>query len=175
MSNVLVIHPDDRSTDFLKLAYEGKGYDVICDPDISRDDLINEIRSHDRILMMGHGCHLGLLHPGGLRVIVGNSCADLLREKETVSIWCFSDRYFRNNGLHGFHTGMIISETEEAYLMLGMCPLSREELLENMERMASCFHECIDMDPEEIREYMLAHYTGDDAITKFNRENMTVC
>ena len=29
MSNVLVVHPDDRSTDFLKLIYDGKGYDVV--------------------------------------------------------------------------------------------------------------------------------------------------
>ena len=34
MSKVLVIHPSDRSTDFLKLIYEDKDYDVINDCDI---------------------------------------------------------------------------------------------------------------------------------------------
>ena len=31
MSNVLVIHPSDKTTDFLKRVYDGKGYDVITD------------------------------------------------------------------------------------------------------------------------------------------------
>ena len=35
MSNVLVIHPDDRSTDMLKVVYEDKGYDVITDMSVS--------------------------------------------------------------------------------------------------------------------------------------------
>ena len=39
MSNVLVIHLDDRSTDMLKAVYEGKGYDVINDGSISQEDL----------------------------------------------------------------------------------------------------------------------------------------
>ena len=43
MSNVLVIHPDDRSTDMLKAVYEGKGYDVINDGSISQEDLIKAI------------------------------------------------------------------------------------------------------------------------------------
>ena len=39
MSNVLVIHPGDRSTDMLKAVYDGKGYDVINDGSISQEDL----------------------------------------------------------------------------------------------------------------------------------------
>ena len=42
MKKVLVIHPDDRSTDMLKAIYEGKGYDVITDPRISDDEEIAE-------------------------------------------------------------------------------------------------------------------------------------
>lgn len=42
MKKVLVIHPDDRSTDMLKAVYEGKGYDVITDLRISDDEEIAE-------------------------------------------------------------------------------------------------------------------------------------
>ena len=49
MSNVLVIHPDDRSTDMLKAVYEGKGFDVITDGCISQDELIKAIEEHEGI------------------------------------------------------------------------------------------------------------------------------
>lgn len=60
MSKVLVIHPDDRSTQMLKAIYEGKGYDVITDCSISHDDLIKAIEEHDTIIMLGHGTPSGL-------------------------------------------------------------------------------------------------------------------
>ena len=40
MKKVLVIHPDDRSTDMLKAVYEGKGYNVISDPRISDEEVV---------------------------------------------------------------------------------------------------------------------------------------
>ena len=61
MKKVLVIHPDDRSTDMLKAVYEGKGYDVINDPSISDDEIVEQIKSHDRIIMLGHGTPCGLI------------------------------------------------------------------------------------------------------------------
>ena len=59
MSNVLVIHPDDRSTDMLKAVYEGKGFDVITDGSISQDELIKAIEEHDTIITQPwQGCAL---------------------------------------------------------------------------------------------------------------------
>ena len=52
MKKVLVIHPDDRSTDMLKAVYEGKGYDVISDPRISDEEVVEQIKSHDKIIML---------------------------------------------------------------------------------------------------------------------------
>lgn len=56
MKKVLVIHPDDRSTDMLKAVYEGKGYDVISDPRISDEDIAESMMPlmyamHDTIEM----------------------------------------------------------------------------------------------------------------------------
>ena len=47
MKKVLVIHPEDVSTDRLQVVYSGKGYE--------------QIRSHDKIIMLGHGTPDGLL------------------------------------------------------------------------------------------------------------------
>ena len=116
MSRVLVIHPDDRSTDMLKAVYEGKGYDVINDPGISDEEVVEQIKSHDKIIMLGHGTPYGLISwnraTGEVRYIINDSHAELLNTKETYSMWCHSDEFFENHGMKGFHSGMIISERD---------------------------------------------------------------
>ena len=174
MSNVLVIHPNDRSTDFLKLVYKDKNYDIINSCEILGDELKEIIKKYDKIIMVGHGTSMGLLNPKKGGYIIDNSFADLLRTKETISIWCFSNMYFERNDIIGFHTGMIISEVVEELYMLGHCPLDKKEILKNMEFMSNCFNKCIDKSPEEIKEYMLKHYVGNDEVTQFNRKNMIV-
>ena len=185
MSNVLVIHPSDKTTDFLKRVYNGKGYDVITDGNIDQDELKREIEAHDKIIMMGHGTGSGLINPsfyngpafareGRSPFIINDSHAELLKKKETISIWCFSDKFFRYHGMHGFHTGMIISEVSEAQYMLGETPLTAEETLENMNLFADVLHDCIDKSPKAMQEYVLAHYVGDDPVTQFNRKNIIV-
>mgnify|MGYP003491792605 FL=1 len=61
MKKVLVIHPEDSSTDMLQAVYFDKGYDVIRDPSISNEELVEQIRSHDKIIMLGHGTPDGLV------------------------------------------------------------------------------------------------------------------
>lgn len=170
----LVIHPDDRSTDFLRHVYENIDCDVITDCSISKKDLYQAIKEHDRILMMGHGIGTGLLNPKSFRLLIDDSFADLLRTKDTVSIWCYSDKYFRRNHIPGFHTGMIISEVSEAWMVLDECPLTKEELLDNMTRFATIIGECINMSPKDMQKYVLAYYTGEDSITQFNRKSIYV-
>jgi len=107
----LVIHPDDRSTDFLKNIYEGKGYTVITDHEITRSpkQVRKLIKEHDRIMMMGHGCPTCLFY-----TCINSEMVQLLREKECVCIWCNADRFVEKYGLKGFYTGMFISEVGEA-------------------------------------------------------------
>ena len=79
MSRVLVIHSDDRSTDMLKAVYEGKGYDVINDLGISDEEVVEQIKSHDKIIMLGHGTPYGLISwnraAGEVRYIINDSHA----------------------------------------------------------------------------------------------------
>ena len=60
--NVLVIHPDDRSTDFLKPSYADLDATVLT----QRDEFYNlaeTMKRHNRIIMMGHGSPNGLFMP----------------------------------------------------------------------------------------------------------------
>lgn len=181
----LVIHPSDRSTDFLKIIYENHMNDnewtILNESEsLTRDDLEKLIKANDRIIMMGHGLPQGLLNPyrsfrkmHGL--IIDDSFADLLRTKDTVSIWCWSDMYFRKHQIKGFHTGMIISEVHEARFAIGKTPLDAKQTLENMEMFSRAVRDCIDnTDPNEMKKYVLEHYVGEDGVTQFNRNNVIV-
>lgn len=196
--SVGVIHPDDRSTDFLKLIYEDKNYDVF-NGSLLKEDYMSDlyysssasnniykfaknrardiIERNDKIIILGHGTPSGLLNPLGCGgYIVDDTMADLLKEKEVVSIWCYSNKFFENNNIfnHQFHTGMIISETLEQLYVLGRVYLDKNQQLKNMENFARIVGECIEGTPDEMREYVLANYVGDDPVTQFNRKNILV-
>lgn len=178
MSNTLVIHPSDRSTDMLKAVYEGKGFDVINDVHITDEQLRKEIAAHDRIIMLGHGTPEGLLCGDGIcrfaRYIIDDSHADLLRGKKTYSMWCNSDEYFREHGIPGFHSGMIISERAEARYF-GICAKSDEEVAESLMPLMYAMHDTIDMkDLTTMRDILLERYNASDPITQFNRKNLVV-
>ena len=115
----LVIHPEDESTDFLKKIYDGTDWTVI-NTHIGKRNLREAIKSHDRIIMMGHGCEKGLFN-GEYNVIVDSNLVYLLREKYCVAIWCNADVFFLKYGLKGIYTGMIISEYMEANLYCVNC------------------------------------------------------
>ena len=170
MKKVLVIHPSDRSTDFLKLIYEGKGYDVIsARKDLTKNNLIKAIQEHDKIIMLGHGTPSGLIFTP-----INDSFGELLRSKETITIWCNSDIYALRNGLKGFHTGMIISEVSEARYVLGHTPLDAKETLKNMELFSKVVGECIEQTPKQMQNHILKYYVGNDMVTQFNRSRIMV-
>jgi len=174
MSSVLVIHPKDPTTEFLTHCYEGKGYDVIRDCLTPKEEIINQIQNHDKIIMMGHGTPAGLLNPKTWGYIIDPNDADLLSTKETISIWCNSDSYFRRYNIPGFHTGMIISETSEEAYVLGHIPVNKKDLLDNMNRFATIIGECIEESPKDMQKYVLDNYVGEDEVTQFNRTNIIV-
>lgn len=111
----LVIHPDDRSTDFLSAIYEGKDWTVMRHY-VSSNEIKDAIKAHDRIIMMGHGSDEGLYGKyGGL--LITSELVYLLREKYCVCIWCYAKEFFEKYKLKGKYTDMIISELEEANYM----------------------------------------------------------
>lgn len=184
MKKTLVIHPSDRSTDFLSNIYKDKkDWTILTSYVGTKNDLIKYMESFDRIIMMGHGSPSGLFNVndfysvttlrGGCYVIDDNF-VDVLSRKETISIWCHSDKFFSKHNIKGFHTGMVISEVSEADFVLGHTPLNTEETLDNMNFYANLLGECIERSPNEIREYMLEHYNREDEVSEFNRNTLTV-
>ena len=115
----LVIHPQDKSTDFLIPIYNGIEHKTVLRAGYSKNEVRSLIDSHDRILMMGHGSAYGLFavnqFSDSLLYIIDESFVEQLSKKEdNVFIWCYASDFVEKHKLKGFYTGMFISEVYEA-------------------------------------------------------------
>ena len=113
----LVIHPDDRSTDFLKGIYNDLQDKTVITGGITKSILPKEILRHDRVICCGHGTSMGLLSVGQFPetpYIIDDTTVSSLRSKvNTLYIWCNADVFVRQNGLTGFFTSMFLSQMSE--------------------------------------------------------------
>jgi len=108
----LIIHPKDTSTDFLNDIH--KDYIVFDVENSSKSKLKKAIKSHDKIIMLGHGSSCGLFSSKQDRFIIDSNLVYLLREKILVGIWCHAVDFAYKYKLKGLFSGMIISEIDEA-------------------------------------------------------------
>lgn len=120
----LVIHMVDASTDFLKPIYKSLSCDIVRG-DVSKKELIETINYHKRIYMMGHGSPGGLFGKYGM-IITPDVASELREKKDNVYIWCNADKFVESHKLHGFYTGMFVSEVGEARAM-GIDPVPSQK------------------------------------------------
>jgi len=162
----LVIHPKDGTTDFLREIYIDKDWDVI-NSDVPYCTLLNEIKRHDRIVMLGHGTESGLIGFDGF--IINEIHANLLKQKDCVGIWCNADIYFNRHELNGFYTGMIVSEMQEAD-MFGIRATQREINYSNT-LLADVVGKAINR-PDMLTEVKYGYYDEENPIICYNMENI---
>jgi hypothetical protein len=113
----LVIHPgNDHSTVFLKPIFEPLTDKTVITGGVTKKQLRLNILTNDRILCLGHGSSSGLFSGGQFPdyYIIDYSMANCLRGKDNIFIWCNADKFVHRNRLHGFYSGMFISEVNEA-------------------------------------------------------------
>ncbi len=162
----LVIHPDDRSTDFLDIIYKDKGYTVIRTWGAPMSELRKQVKKHDRIMFMGHGGPYGLF--GFTNQLQDSHFIKMLKTKECVCIWCNADKYVERVGLRGFYTGMFISEVSEANYF-GFCK-TQEEINYSNQLFVRSFRDVMDS-PTVLQEIKLRYY-GDCGVIKFNNDRL---
>ena len=118
MIKTLVIHPDDRSTDFLRPIYQHLDDATILTGGKTKDEVRELIEQHDQVIMLGHGSLSGLFSCGNFgssaMIIDYSMIAALGNKKNNVYIWCNADQFVNMYYLKGFYTGMFISEYGEA-------------------------------------------------------------
>lgn len=183
--DVLLIHPDDRTTDFLKPTYSNLNATVLTKPD-EFFNLAETMKRHNRIIMMGHGSPNGLFMPqiegveedenGELfeysDYSINYTYADILREKRTVCVWCNADRYVVPNDLHGFYTGMAISELCEAdYCDVKGC--NPKQLEESNTKFTMGLKESLKVDgPESVKIFKEIYNNPKNPIMVYNRKRL---
>lgn len=168
----LVIHPKDKSTDFLSEIYAGKDWTVITKPSVSKSFLKQQIQEHDRIVMLGHGCDKGLFAINGksIRMMIDSSLVYLLRDKECVCIWCNANQFVKKYELKGFHTGMIISEWEEAYAFC-VYEFSNSQIEYSNQLFAKVIANHFESETI-VKDVLKDYQNSDNPIIGFNRDNI---
>lgn len=132
----------------------------------SKSELKKTISNHDRIIMLGHGSHMGLMGFDGF--VIDSTFAHRLRHKKCVFIWCNADVFVANNRLSGFNTGMIISEYEEAVQF--SVPTTYQWIEHSNTMFAEAIKQSIDND--DMVNKVLLLYDGNTAVEIFNRNNI---
>lgn len=182
----LVVHPDDRTTDFLDPSYANISATVLT----SKKDMFNlreNMRQHDRIIMMGHGSPGGLMMPvgtiygvddvdGELKTYsthnIGSSFVDILKTKPIVAVWCNADKFVVPHDLHGFYTGMVISEMCEAnYCNVHKC--NTKDLEESNTLFTKALAAAIDIQsPESVNVFKEIYNNPKNEIMNYNRQRI---
>lgn len=174
---MLVIHPSDRSTDFLRTLYGGLEDVRLLTGKESRKELgsiLFHLHPGEKVMLLGHGTDAGLFRleeNGEYRVYVGHSMVYALRKHPVIGIWCHADLFARTEHLHGLFSGMIVSEMKEAQEYGISC--SQEDLdRENanlVERLRVLFDH--DVPFQEIPSRLAEMDTARTQLTRFNYNN----
>jgi len=162
----LVIHPFDVTTGFLSVIYDGKKDWTVIDTNVSSKFLKEQIKNHNRIIMLGHGTEDGLM--GYNRFVIDSSFVYLLRDKECVCIWCNADEFVKKYNLNGFYTGMIVSEYDEA--LLYCIQASSQQIYNSNILFADAVKKSID--EADMLKSMKLLYDDENPIIEFNKKNL---
>lgn len=169
----LVIHPTDKTTDFLIPVWLNKpDWTIIRSNKVTKSELRKQIKQHDRIVCMGHGCEQGLFRVIGgnfASLMIDSTFVDMLRMKDCVFVWCNSDVFFKKYDLKGFFTGMIISEADEAlYCSVSFAPSDVQKA--NHKLMEALSHG-ISSSGHEMYTKVTSKYLPESSIESFNYNN----
>lgn len=189
----LIIHPNDKSTDFLKLIYSGIENKTVVTGGMTKDEVRNLIAEHDRVIMLGHGTPFGLMAVGQFTsnpilidkaedqyhsyqlnsgFIIDDSMVDELSKKSNnIYIWCNADRFVDKYNLKGFYTGMFISEYSEAQFC--SVPTFSGEVEQSNDLFAQLMNEVVDKSEFDIYKHIRNTYSLPmSGVTTFNKTRM---
>lgn len=167
---ILVIHPFDPSTEFLREIYANVNATVVRKIP-GNEEMMCLIDGHDRIVMLGHGSPFGLFHINGSGYIIHSKLAWLLAEKDNVYVWCHADQFVKNTKLKGFSSGMFISEVSEASMYGIKAPRTEVEI--SNYAFAFTLGRVIDKPSDIILETVKSEYVDTSSpVINFNHQRM---
>ena len=158
----LIIHPADDSTGFLDIVYNPIPNKTVITGGVTKSEVQQLIREHDRVMMMGHGSPGGLFAVGpfnnGGGYIIDQTMVPALKEKDNnVFIWCNADKFVNVFKLKGFYSGMFISEVGEAYYC-GLPGTEQDQVDESNYGFCNIVAKYINEDTNTIHENVTKEY-----------------
>jgi hypothetical protein len=157
----LVIHPNDRSTDFLKGIYKDLRDKTVITGGVTKLKLRKYIENYDRTIFCGHGSPKGLFgvnqFPDGPYIIDDSMVQSLRNKANSLLIWCYSDSFVRKFRLNGFYTGLFLSETIEC-LSVGLEDFTIEDINESNDGFAEIVSRHIHRPPIVFYKNVLVEY-----------------
>lgn len=180
----LVIHPQDKSTDFLRPIYAGLDDVTLVTGGWTQTQIREAIQTHDQVMMMGHGSPNGLFTVGQFpnenpysNYVIGTSMVEALTQKDNnIFIWCNADQFVNRHGLKGFFSGMFVSEVGEAFYC-GVKTFDQTSVDESNDTFARQLGECLGATrvPEQIFDQIRGQYgllAETNAIAKYNHQRL---
>jgi hypothetical protein len=172
----LVIHPKDKSTDFLKPIYAGITDATVVTGGVGKDEIRELIKQHERVIMLGHGAPGGLFGVGefgGWSYIIDSTMVEALSNKpNNIYVWCNANAFIdQHPTLQGFYSGMFISEVGEARIY--KIDASQEVVNESNDLFAKLVGNHIDLDSKTIatNAQFFYHIPGNE-VSAFNNQRM---
>ena len=161
MKTTLIIHPEDSSTTFLEIVYRDIPNKTVLTHG-TVEEVIENIMTHDRVMIMGHGSPQGLFAAGRFRgngtYIIDESIIPLLKTKDdNIYIWCNADRFVDKHGLKGFYSGMFISEVSEAWYC-GLPYTTQDMVDESNYSFCEILSECVNEEKDSIYDRIKERY-----------------
>lgn len=174
----VVVHPEDRSTDFLSPIYRSAEDKTVLTKNSTLDEIHELIKTSDRAMMMGHGCPNGLFSIGKFRncmgLVISRSAVEHLKDKpESIYIWCNADKFVEPNDLRGFYSGMFISEVGEAKYC-GV-QVNQEMVDESNNAFAEIVGKYIHLPVAELYEKVMEEYgelAKTNPVAKYNHDRL---
>jgi hypothetical protein len=175
----LVIHPEDKSTDFLSPIYATIRTKPVVKGGITKSEVKGLIESHDRVIMLGHGAPCGLMNPrqfpdAGLFIIDGSMANSLKIKSNCIYIWCHAQQFLKSYGLSGLCSGMFISEMGESD-MYGFEDIDMGMIDKSNEKFSFILSKYINEPMEILYQSLLSEYVvvaRANSIAKFNLEGL---
>ena len=176
---VLVIHPDDRSTDFLKPIYAGITNATVVTGGYSKAEVKELIEQYDRVIMLGHGSPNGLFsigkftsNDGYLGMIIDHTMVGVLsNKKNNMYIWCHANQFVERHLLNGFYSGMFISEYGEAAAYSVKC--KEGDVEQSNDLFASIVGKNALKESKQLcEEAKTQYYIQDNLVNEYNKQRL---
>jgi len=189
-----VIHPEDRTTTFLKPIYEQVNDKVVVEKDTTPQEIETLLLGSDRVLMMGHGSPRGLFSVGLFNkarhdeliressnwigrygYAISDATVELLKDKpENIYIWCNANRFVEEHELKGFYSGMFISEVGEAHFC-GLKGVTQQTVDESNDTFSAIVGKYINSPVAELYEKVMEEYgvlAETNPVAKYNHDRL---